>query len=359
MPKMYTVEILIKTRTEREAFKLATTHIGSWSAGGTISEHGKGYFIASDTFTESNLTDEFYEKTHRAAKLAILSDSSAANKRDAILREAEKVEQCLRKLLLHISGTVEGYYDLFKKKDFAKEHAGKESIIIADKLDPITSHLMFGDVIEILGSDLNANRQRLRDINDLAQLLEKSATLDDLRKEIAGRLKPLIVWDVISENLLINPCPWNELKKLLDDLRELRNKAGHFQAIAPKHVKSASILREKILGKIGEHNQKPTSQIDYAKLAGLDKLMQERLSINAQEIWRQAQAALSSYNAELLQKASLSGIAVLEQYKSQLNAGYAAALTSFRLNNEQYFKSIGKLAEHVAQAELPDVNASK
>lgn len=299
MANTHTVEILVRASSNKEAFTLVSTCVGDWSAGGTITEHGSGYYIASDIIGDKELTDEFYQKLKDADNLALLTDELATERRTKILDDASLVENCLRKLLLHISGAVEGYYELFAKREYAKKHASKKATIMAKESDPITSHLQFGDMIELLNSDLNVSKRELKNMQDWLQLLEGLSTLDELRDEINDRLKVRQVWEVISESLLVQPCPWGELKKQLDDMKSLRNRAGHFQALAPKDVKSANMLRETILHKIGAENQKPDNQVDYAKLAGLDKWIGERMSRSVLDTFLQAQAVVLAQQLEL------------------------------------------------------------
>jgi len=206
-------------------------------------------FMVSVTTDKANLTDDFYEKIKKHKNISIVTDSASWRRNREVLNEIYLVENELRKLLLHIFDLVETFYEIFSKTQYAKTLAKHQAITFPNHLDPLTSRLMLGEMIDLLEFDLSWAKKDIS-AKGLSDLLTDASDLTELKAKLQEKLKPKVPWDIISENVLTEPVKWGEVKPQLEILKEFRNKAAHFQIITETEkddvIKSAKEVYKKL-----------------------------------------------------------------------------------------------------------------
>jgi surface antigen len=210
------------------------------------------------------LKDQDYKKINEHEKVGIVDDSASRERSKEILDLVYSVESLLRKLLLHISDSVETYFQVIKPKHTKWQSA----VAIPKKLDVITSHLTLGQTLEILPTDAAAwKRDRSLTADDLLFLLNGVGDLTALKNELENKLRVTVIWNVISEKLLQDPVEWDEIKGDLNCLFTIRNEAAHYRTIRPSELyqvrKISSQLTQKIKPKeLSDEEQKELMRTD-------------------------------------------------------------------------------------------------
>ena len=335
-PRDQTVELLVKAASEKEARSI-TSNVAGYTLNATITKHSPGYFIISDVFSSAELNGDFYSKVKIANNLAILSDTSQKLRRDAILEEADNVESCLRKLLLRVNAFIEDYYYLFLRP-YTKDHAEKQTAIMAGDVDPITSQLTFDAMVLILGTDISWGQLQLNTPHDMLKLIDGVDDLKALRDKLSEKLKAKLVWDIISENVLLKQYTWPEVAGMVNKIKDLRNKAAHFQTLTDKDVKNAAKYSQTLISQVGEANQKKQAQISYIELPDIAGWFKDSIGAQLTELAHaMATTSIAAQSAQMeairqMQKSiQLAGIDKLaanfnKVVLPQLNLGITAAL---------------------------------
>lgn len=225
-----------------------------------------GLFIVAVKL-EKSLDAQIYALIKEHDCVAILSDSDSLERAKEILDHVYKVETQLRKLLLHVSDSIEIYFDvLYQASEYTRNFTNtKKNITSKGKLDPITSHLTFGEMIEILTYDLSWSERQMSG-NDVFAMLDGADDYKSFKETLRARIKPQCVWDVIASNVLKTKLSWEELLKDLVGLKKKRDKAAHHQVITDKEraetVKKAKAVLKKIT---------PTRELTPQELAVLKR----------------------------------------------------------------------------------------
>lgn len=222
-----------------------------------------GLFMVMAQPQRKILTDEFYELIKEHKDISILTDTASWERNQEILDEIYKVEAELRKLLLHIYDLVEAFYEMFAKTQYAKKLANNKAITLPNHLDPITSRLMLGEMIEILDFDLSWAKHDISAEN-LVDLLQDVDDIAGFRSKIEEKMKAKRPWTIISEVVLSEPVLWDEVRPVLYELKEYRNKAAHFQVVTETEKEHAVASAKDIYSKITK--QKPASSARVIEL---------------------------------------------------------------------------------------------
>lgn len=221
-----------------------------------------GLFLVQVNLTKDQITDSFYSGVRSSKVLALMHSPLCVNERYEILEAVYEVETKLRNLLIHISDVAEGYYDYFLKSSYTKDFAKKKSPISSGDLNPVTSHLTFGDMLNILSINLSWNNRTLT-AQDLLQLLNEQSEINSVRSILRSKIKNNLVWDEVCKYVLKRQVAWAKIKEDLHRLKDLRDKAAHFQIVTKKDATKAKQLTKNIMSEL---EQKDVSVRDLKKL---------------------------------------------------------------------------------------------
>lgn len=190
------------------------------------------YIVSVENHEE--LSDEDYEKIKADPRVAIISDSSSRKRTAEVLDKVYEVETQLRKLLLHAYDLTEVFFDVFSKNSsYTKDYTKERSITRAQSLDPITSRLMLGEMIAILGQDVSWDGKSIN-TKELNDLLSSSHDFEDFKQNFNKKVQPLTVWDIIAANVLHSKKVWHDVSGDLSKLKDFRNQSAHFQVVTEK-----------------------------------------------------------------------------------------------------------------------------
>lgn len=244
---IYQFEFLVKARTWEEVVQIFKAELGIDKQKQNASDRDiNGLFFVQVSIDNGQINEEFFNSIRISSTLAIVKNPLDALIRNAVMNEAYAVETQMRKLLLHVSDLVEGYYEYFAKT-LAKDFAKKQDVISKDDLNPITSYLTFDEIIVILGLDLTSWDGQDLTANHLLELIQSEKDIDGIKKKLKNKIQKNTVWDRISDNVLEKKVPWDEIRKELNELKNLRNKAAHFQTLTQKDLVNAKKLSKTIL----------------------------------------------------------------------------------------------------------------
>lgn len=243
--------------------------------------HIDGLFVIEVKMLPVDLIDEFYERIKTHPDISIIKDPVSLRRSEEVLKEIYEVETELRKLLLHVYDLVEVFYDMFSKTQVAKNFAKHKRINEVNQIDPLTSRLMFGEMIDILRFDLSWTKRDLS-ADDLLTLLEDATDLRQVRNALRKKLQPQRVWDVISGKVLNTPVEWHSIQEDMILLKDFRNRAAHFQVITPGEknnlIKKARSLRSRLT------KQKVLNQAQRGALDRLSKVYADSLNNSLTQI---------------------------------------------------------------------------
>lgn len=262
----YTLEFLVKADSWAEVVDIFDKQLKvTKNKKDTSTRDMKGLFLVSVSMTVEQLNKDFYDAVRNSDDIAIVSDPSTDTFREIIMYEAKRVEGELRKLLFHVSDLVEQYYEYFSKmKSEAKHLANNSTIVSSGYLDPMTSFLSFEEIMIILEQDLSSWDGKTLTANDIAILLENTPDIDTLETKLKEKMNKIPVWNYISEYLLENKVVWEDIRPELNKLKNLRNKAAHFNVLLNKDVVESRKLAKSILTKISK--KKNVTKTDIGQL---------------------------------------------------------------------------------------------
>lgn len=220
----------------------------------------KGHFIVEVDLTETDLTNEFYQKVQKCIVITITSDELSLARSQLINEMIAPIELQLRELAFYAHDIATTYYSGLKdaKNVEAKKLARSSQMLSGRVLDPLLSFLDFGELITFLGKTGNeTDETNLAD--DIARLMESSDSFSDFKDAFARKFKKLTIWEMIAELTLQTPGSWEDLREDLNTLKDKRNTAAHFRVIKPEDVAETQDICEKLSVKL-KHRRKPTVQ---------------------------------------------------------------------------------------------------
>jgi ligand-binding sensor protein len=291
-----------------------------------------GLFMVLAQLDGSMLTDDFYQKIRDDKDTSILADSASWKRNREVLNEIYKVETELRKLLLHVLDLVEAFYDMFSKTQYAKKFANNKAVTYRDHLDPLTSRLMLGEMIEVLEFDLSWSKKDLTAAN-LLSLLQDVTDISELRTRLEERLKPKRPWTIISDVVLSQPVNWSEIQPKLVELKEYRNKAAHFQIVTQTEKEQVIATAKDVFSSITK--QKATSAKQLKTLGDITQGYTKQLLDVSQQMQQFIDALRPS-------DAMLAAVASFESH----NTAFAKALASINnANATALARSLASISE--------------
>ncbi len=266
---MQKLELIIKASDWEEAKSiLSSVHIHQKSRDDY--KEINGLFIVK-VLLETPLTGQAYAdiKDHRC--IGILSDSASQKRAEEIFREVYKVETQLRKLLLHVSDTVQAYYDiLFQLGQYTHEFSNSErTLTYKGTLNTMATHLTMGEIIEILRFDFSWSTRPLG-ASDLNTLLSESSSFEEFKLKLGKQVTPTSIWEVITEQILQKELPWEHVEKDLMRLKRARDNAAHHFVFTEKQKDDAVKLAKKVLEQL-----KPPRAMSEAQLEVLRTIASE------------------------------------------------------------------------------------
>ncbi|HVX58112.1 MAG TPA: hypothetical protein VG964_00055 [Candidatus Saccharimonadales bacterium] len=245
----YRLEFIVKATTWEDVVQLFKDELGIDTGKKDASDRDmEGLFLVQVYMNDDKIDGSFYSKVNKSENIAIIRDPKGVAIRNEILDHVSTVEHHLRKLLLHVSDIVEGYYDYFQNT-YAKDFTKNSEIIKSDDPNPITSYLGIEDIIGIFDLDLSSWDGRQIKSTDLLELLEDCNDLQTLKKKLRKKIKKVTLWDHISKHVLQSNYSWDEIKEELGKLRKIRNKAAHFRVVTNKDLHSTKALSKSIIEK--------------------------------------------------------------------------------------------------------------
>jgi hypothetical protein len=262
---MQKLELVVRCETWEDAKNILAS-VGVYEKLKTNYRPISGLYIVS-TELEQNLDSEGYRKIKDNEYIAILNDSESLKRAREILKKIYEVETQIRKLLLHVSDSIGPFFELFyQTSEYTRNFSNEKGIVTCKgKLDPLTSHLTFGEMMDILGYDLSWTARALKS-NDLNELVASSTDFEDFKSKMNEKIQPLFVWDIISKEVLKKPLSWPSAQKRLNDLKAVRNKFAHHHVITEKEKKELLKNADRLLKDIT-----PTKPLSTADLATLRK----------------------------------------------------------------------------------------
>jgi len=260
---MQKLELVVRCESWEEA-KDVLASVGIYEKSKTNYRPITGLYVVS-TELEEALDGQGYKKIEENERVAILSDSESLKRTCEILDKIYEIETQVRKLLLHVSDSVGPFFEVFyQTSEYTRNFSNEKGIVTCKgKLDPLTSHLTFGEMMDILGYDLSWAERALKS-SDLNDLIASSADFDDFKAKMSEKIKPLFVWDIISQEVLKKALPWPAIQKRLNGLKAVRNKFAHHHVITEKEKKELIKNADQLLKDIT-----PTKPLSIADLATL------------------------------------------------------------------------------------------
>jgi len=330
--KTVIIEFLVKAKGWQEVVKIFKDELNIFKGKQNINDREiDGLYIVKVDIKIIELSEDFYKKVKKSKNIAIISSSLDKKLRNGILTEVYKVETHLRKLLLNVSDLVENFYDCFKKT-YAKELAKKEDLIMNTDINPITSHLTFEDIKAILEIDLSWNHKSMT-VNQLLVVMSQKDQ-EDMKNFIEAKIKKNTVWDEISKNVLQNEIEWSKVEGKIANLKELRNKAAHFNVLTDTDLSSAKELSKQIINRTKTKGD--ISSEDLLKLRNAISHNYKDLFSTFNEQMRQATKVYERQFAEI---AKASNSYQFEQFRKALEVS----------NNKDFFTSLKRASDICAE----------
>ena len=247
--KQYQLEFLVEANTWSDVVKIFESDLG-------INNEKKNvkYFETNNAFlvhvdiNDSAINKEFYKKISKSKRIALVYDPKGADIRNKIMDIVAPVEHNLRIILLNINEVIDDYFRYFKNT-YAKDFAKDKSLIKIDNLDPLTSYLTLGDIIQVLSADTSLSNKNLT-AEDMMSILKDCTDINDVKHELSERAKTCTIWDQIDKHILKKGTKWEAIKGDLGKLEKIRNKAAHFRIVTESDLqnvrKSANTINKKI-----------------------------------------------------------------------------------------------------------------
>ena len=247
--KQYSLEFLVEANTWQEVVEIFKADLGIDNKKQNVEDfQTNNTFLVHVNMKNSAISKEFYKKVAKSRQIALVYDPKGANIRNKIMDAVDSVEHNLRIILLNISEVIDDYFRYFKNT-YAKDFAKDKSLIKIDNLDPLTSYLTLGDIIQVLSTDTSLSNKNLT-AEDMMSILKDCTDINDVKHELSERVKPCTIWDQIDKHILKKGIKWEEIKGDLGKIEKIRNKAAHFRIVTESDLQnvreSANAINEKI-----------------------------------------------------------------------------------------------------------------
>lgn len=206
----------------------------------------RDHFVVEIELSDTDLTDDFYEKVIKSKHITILSDEFSQENARRVLETIAPVELKLRELAIYAYDLAATYKEIMnvKHKD-AKSLLSNNRLVSEDVADPLVSFLDFGELIAFLDKTGNqVDESNFAD--DTARLMDSSASFDEFKKKFSAKFKKLTVWEIISDAVLVSKAEWGALKRDLDRLKHIRNIALHHRALPLNLTTEAELIATKL-----------------------------------------------------------------------------------------------------------------
>ncbi len=249
--KKYRLEFLVEANTWSEVVKIFKADLDLDIENGeqkVTKFQTNNIFLIHVSMNDSAISKEFYSKVAESGRIALVYDPKGADIRNKIMNIVAPVERNLRIILLNINEVIDDYFRYFKNT-YAKDFAKDKSLIKAKDLNPLTSYLTLGDIIQVLSADTSLSNKNLT-AEDMMSILKDYSDINDVKHELSERAKPCTIWDQIDKHILKKGIKWEEIKGDLGKLEKIRNKAAHFRIVTESDLqnvrKSANAINKKI-----------------------------------------------------------------------------------------------------------------
>lgn len=245
----YRLEFLVEANTWSEVVKIFKSDLGIYNEKQNVKDfQTNNTFLVHVNMKNSAISEEFYKKVAKSRQIALVYDPKGANIRNKIMDIVAPVEHNLRIILLNINEVIDDYFRYFKNT-YAKDFAKDKSLIKAKDLNPLTSYLTLGDIIQVLSADTSLSNKNLT-AEDMMSILKDYSDINDVKHELSERAKPCTIWDQIDKHILKKDIKWEEIKGDLGKLEKIRNKAAHFRIVTESDLqnvrKSANAINKMI-----------------------------------------------------------------------------------------------------------------
>lgn len=207
----------------------------------------RDHFVVEVELSNTDLTDDFYEKVVNSKHITILSDEFSQENARRVLEAVVPVELKLRELAIYAYDLAATYKQIMntKHKD-AKQLLTNNQLVGENVADPLVSFLDFGELIDFLGKTGNqVDESNLAD--DTARLIESSASFDEFKKKYSQKFMKLTVWEIISDAVLASKTEWDVVKQDLEKLKNTRNTALHHRTLTPTKTTEAETIASRLI----------------------------------------------------------------------------------------------------------------
>lgn len=247
--KQYQLEFLVEADTWQEVIKIFKSDLGIDNEKRNLEDfQTSNTFLVHVRMKDSAISKEFYKKVSKSGKIALVYDPKGVSIRNKIMNNVDSVEHNLRIILLSINEVIDDYFRYFKNT-YAKDFAKSKSLIKIDDLNPLTSYLTLGDIIQVLSADISLSNKNLT-AEDMISIFKDHSDINDVKHELSERVKPCTIWDQIDKHILKKGIKWEDIKGDLGKLEKIRNKAAHFRVVTESDLqdvkKSASAINKQI-----------------------------------------------------------------------------------------------------------------
>lgn len=175
------------------------------------------------------LADRFYEKLYGSDKLSIISDSVSRSRTQKIFENIYKLETHLRKLLLYIPDTTGAYLSVITEK--AVHYSSEPKIAVKGSLDPITSHLTMGQMLEVFQQNMALKITDAVTWGDLLKMVSGVENIEQLKTKLSERTEEALVWNIIADQVLKDRLELEELSDAFNYIKGIRDKAAHHRIV--------------------------------------------------------------------------------------------------------------------------------
>ena len=253
----YTLEFLVEANTWPEVVKIFKSDLGIDNEKQNVEDfQTSNTFLVHVRMKDSAISKEFYKKVSKSGKIALVYDPKGVSIRNKIMNNVDSVEHNLRTILLNINEVIDDYFRYFKNT-YAKDFAKSKSLIKIDDINPLTSYLTLGDIIQVLSADISLSNKNLT-AEDMISIFKDHSDINDVKHELSERVKPCTIWDQIDKHILKKGIKWEDIKGDLGKLEKIRNKAAHFRVVTEsdlqdvKKLASAINKQIKIVGRLSQ-----------------------------------------------------------------------------------------------------------
>ncbi len=303
--KQYQLEFLVEADTWQEVVKIFKTDLGIDNKKQNVKDfQTNNTFLVHVSMKDSAISKEFYKKVSKSRQIALVYDPKGTDIRNKIMDIVGPVEHNLRIILLNINEAIDDYFRYFKNT-YAKDFAKNKSLIKIDDLNPLTSYLTLGDIIQVLSADTSLSNKNLT-AEDMISIFKDCSDINDVKHELSERVKPCTIWDQIDKHILKKGIKWEAIKGDLGKLEKIRNKAAHFRVVTESDLQdvreSASAINKqiKIVGRLSQIEIKSLQE----SLKGFE-ILNNLLKPSTQwtTTYQQSFGKLQSQNIKTLQQA--------------------------------------------------------